>query len=534
MPRVLNIIYSLTLGGAARTTIATAKYSSQTGPFEHSIAVLDLLNTDPQAIEHAMAEGLSVPIVKNRDDLRREISAADIVQVNWWQHPAMEEFLRSDLPEARLLIWFHCSGDRPPQVVTPELVDVADMAVAGSLYTYEGYGFQTLSPSDRLKRTRMVNGGCDPLRVASATPRTHDRFTVTYIGTVDYIKMHEEFLRMSALATVPNLRVLVCGGPLQRSLQKAAQEMGYGERFEFRGYEKNIATVLSETDVFGYPLTPDTYAASELTLQEAMFCGIPAVVFPHGGLKRLVIDHYNGLVVRSSEEYAAAIEYLYQNPEERLRMGKNAAHLARELFGAERWAPHMNSVYAELLERPKTKRRWGEGRRSVQPLVPVDHPRYSAAEIFIETLGGLAPQFERSYLGRNLSDLLEAEHTIAYGTELMRRAGIWPFQSYYPADPFLKLWTGLAYIGAGRDDEALNYLAGILGEDLGPSSLRILCYVAYSSIRCGAEEPAQHARQTLLNAHPTLLSFCDSLIQAAREGREWSSTLPPPRESPRV
>lgn len=98
---------------------------------------------------------------------------------------------------------------------------------------------------------------------------------------------------------------------------------------------------LKSSTCTGYPLCLDTYAASELNLQEAMFAGIPPVVFPHGGIQLLVKHNETGLVVHSNQEYRDAIAYLYNNPSERLRLGANAAEYSKRHFGARNNAPKM-------------------------------------------------------------------------------------------------------------------------------------------------------------------------------------------------
>ena len=99
---------------------------------------------------------------------------------------------------------------------------------------------------------------------------------------------------------------------------------------------EDIRSVLESLDVYGYPLCPDTYAAAELNLQEAMFAGLPVVTFPHGGIGKLVQHGETGMLVNTPEEYAQAIEQLYQNPAERARLGApTALGFAQRYWGAE-------------------------------------------------------------------------------------------------------------------------------------------------------------------------------------------------------
>ena len=116
--------------------IATAKYSAKAGPFSHSLVMIDLAHSDGAAAKLALDEGLTLPIARNWEEIHREMEKADIVQVNWWQHPELDRFLRGNLPPARMLGWFHVAGDRAPQVVTRQLVSYFDFVLGGSTYTH--------------------------------------------------------------------------------------------------------------------------------------------------------------------------------------------------------------------------------------------------------------------------------------------------------------------------------------------------------------------------------------------------------------
>lgn len=478
MISVLHIFHSLTVGGAARTAIATAKYSARLGPYRHKIAVLSLGVTDSRAIAFAMSQGMEVPIVRNRAELHAAMADSDIVQINWWQHPEMHEFLRAPMPPVRLLGWFHCAGQHAPQRVTEELVDIMDLAVAGSFYTYEAPGFCGIEPQEKLRRTAMVNGGADFERLQGFSAKPHNGINVSYIGTVDFTKMHRHFVRMSAAVKSADVRYIVCGGPKHAYLRAQAEGLGQAQRFDFRGYVEDIRSVLEITDIYGYPLAEDTYAASELNLQEAMYCGIPPVVFPHGGIKRLVENGVSGLVVNSEHEYAEAIDQLANDRELRARLGQGAAKVAREKFGAQRWAPEMNRCYTQLMQQPKQTRTWGSMRRSFVPPASLPHPGYRGAEIFLESLGGTHKEFLTSYASADLGELLEAEAVIHSSSELMRFAGIFPYRNYFPEDPFLALWACLAHLGGGEPEVAANKLAPLLESEWGPHHMRVLWYVS--------------------------------------------------------
>lgn len=479
MAKVLHIIHSLTVGGAARTVLATAKYSAGIGPYHHSLAVLDLKHTDPSAIALALEYGLDIPAVRTREELKSEIERADIVQVNWWQHPDMDSFLRSDLPEMRLLGWFHVAGDRAPQIITRDMAAFFDYVLGGSSYTYLSPSIQTLPSHIREAKTDFVVGGADFARLDGLQRKAHQSFNIGYIGTVNFVKMHPHFVPIHAGLSIPDYKVIVCGGNMHKILESEAQSLGEKDHFDFRGYVADIKPVLEILDVYGYPLCEDTYAASELNLQEAMFAGVPPVVFPYGGIKTLVQHGKTGLIVSSEEEYRDAILYLYENAEERECLGKAAREYALQNFGAKNQAPKMVSVYEKLLLQPKRKHIWpGYSAAGVPGRV------ISGAEYFIESLGDSGTPYRTSLTSNNLELLWEAEQEITLASELMRSAGILPYAGTYPEDPFLQLWGGLAYFGADKPVEAAGYILRAYEQGLPVHGWRALWYLTLNAADC--------------------------------------------------
>ena len=321
--------------------------------------------------------------------LRREVEAADIVHVEWWNNPEIDAFLRSDLPESRLLVFSHVAGDEVPFVLTGELLRFADFYVAGCGYAHRLPAVRALSTEDREATTAVVTATADFDRLAGLRRRPHATFNVGYIGKADFRKMHPGYVAMSARVRVPSVRFIVCGDGHLDLLARQAEALNAADRFEFLGFMEDIRPVLEELDVYGYPLGMNPGA--ELNLQEAMYAGIPPVVFPRGGIVDAVTHGITGLVVDSEAAYAEAIEYLYHHPAERIRMGDEARRFALEHFGGPESAARLHGVYQCLMKRKKRSRRWpASGDGATGP---------SGARRFAESLGEHGGHFLASLAG---------------------------------------------------------------------------------------------------------------------------------------
>ena len=508
MIKVLHIIDFLCLGGAARSMIAISKYSSRLdGQLQHQ--VISLKKADPSAIKVAELGGMK--FIEPFDEIActQLIAEADIVHIHYWNNPQIFSFLHSELPPTRLIIWFHISGDSIPQIITRDLINYADFAIPCNPHSYDLSVVRQLAPKIRQKKVGMVYDAADFERVQNIQPKPHDTFNVGYMGSLAFSKMHPHYIYMSAKANIPNVQFILCGGGNINLLQQQASELDSLAKFDFRGFIEDIGSVIAEFDVYGYPLCEDTYAAAELNLQEVMYAGIPPIVFPHGGIKKLVIDNYTGLVVNSELEYSQALEYLYHNPEERLRLGKNAKQYAEQIFGAENAAKQLNPIYHRLMEAPKRMRQWSipvDGSLLNEPVSILDvveiPPQFGGAKTFIESIGDNAPQFITSLTSEDINQLFAADKIIANSSTLLGlgEGGVVQYVNYYPQDGYLRLWMALIFERLGQTPDAMGQFINAI--NFGCNHWRVFWYLAQSAERLQETSVMQQALDTLTHLVP--------------------------------
>lgn len=486
MLRILHIIDKMGGAGRDRCLIAAAKYATQAGIVQQHRVITLQPKAYPLSLIAAKQVGISVIRQPDRETLLREITQADIVQVHFWNHPALYDLLRSELPAMRLLIWFAVSGHQAPQAIPTALVDRADFALASSPCTLN---LPTLQQNKQ--KADFVYSLADWDRLADLQPRAHTGFNVGYIGTINFAKMHPWYVPMSAAIQVPGIQFIVCGGGIQAKLHQQALELGAAEKFDFRGYVENIKPVLEMLDVFGYPLCSETYATSEKSLQEAMYAGVPPVVFPYGGVRDLVQHEQTGLVVESEAEYQQAIKYLYHHPEVRFQLGQNAAQYAREVFDSKAAVRKLNQIYHQMMQAPKQQKAWKDQINLT-----------TAAHCFSETLADTAPEFNLSLTATNSQIQLQAEATIAAASEALAQGegGVIHYRNTYPEDGYLRLWSGLVLQYQEKHSEALFEFSAAI--DLGCNHWRVWWYLAQSALQVRNNLIAREALTQVIAAAP--------------------------------
>ncbi|PTX90873.1 polysaccharide pyruvyl transferase family protein [Opitutus sp. ER46] len=492
---VLHVLECLGGGGAARAAIAMATELGHLGSFEHRIVSLRPAERDGRRLAAAAAfEVLDVP---GTTELLHALAAADIVLVHWWNSPEIAQLFSRELPPMRLALWLHVGGYHAPHVISPALLEYADLTVACSPHTYAHPAFSTVDAS----RKAMVLAGADFSRLSGFARRAHTGFRVGYIGTVDPVKMHPDYVALSCGVRVEDARFVVCGHGDTGWLERAAEQAGQRARFEFRGPVEDIRSVLEELDVYGYPLAPDTYAAAELNLQEAMFAGLPVVAFPYGGIGRLIRNGETGVLVTSPEEYARAIERLHADPAERERLGRNAAAFARENWGAKNAARGFGEQISRLLKGPKTMR----PNCSVLG-VPAgitlgrDAAINPGARTFVAMLGEAGTAYSISMNAEDVTMLLSAEEEIGRMPRIMQQSCGGYFRHVFPRDAFLNLWSGLVALRMGNGAAAGAAFGA--AQRNGLQHWRVLWYAARAAESCNQWREAKKALDEVLRVVP--------------------------------
>ena len=248
------------LGGGVGTVLLNYFSKVKDNPaFTHKVVCLDYAND--KAVESAKNTGISLfdKMSAKKQEILDIISESDIVIIHWWNHPLLYDFLvREKLPPCRVIMWSHASGVHPPCVFTEKILAYPDLFVFTTPISYKTREIQNLSDEEK-KSMRVVwsTGGVEDF--ISVKSKSHVGFNIGYIGTVDYAKMHPDFLNICNLVDIPNVKFIVCGRPKEKELMQEAEHLGIDGKFNFTGRVPDIKEYLATFDVFGYPLASYHY-----------------------------------------------------------------------------------------------------------------------------------------------------------------------------------------------------------------------------------------------------------------------------------
>ncbi len=439
--KLLHIIPRFLGGGPERDLIALAAAWQDSGlETQHQVLVLEP-PISARLLLMARRHGMSVSAAKDRAAIHNAIETADVVEVVYWNHPALLELLRESLPSSRTVLRFTVAGLAAPQALPAELACLADALVFTARRSTASAAYRravaTAIPVD------VVSVIADMTRFEGFQRRTHQGVRVGYLGMVEPTKMHPCFAELSSAVRDPSVSFDVFGdGTWAPRLAERFEELGTADRVRFHGHVEDVSTAFADIDVFGYPLAPDSYATSEVAVQEAMWVGIPPVVLAATAPSEYVQHGVTGLVAKDDGDYPRAIERLAGDEELRRRLGLAARAFAREHFDPTRNALRLRAIVEAVAVLP---------RRGHDPLPGWGDP---PAKLFVRGLGDLAGSFGVSLDGRESHDdsaLAAAEASIATCSAVLAHGegGVIHYRNTYPDDPHLRLWAALITLNRG-------------------------------------------------------------------------------------
>jgi glycosyltransferase involved in cell wall biosynthesis len=346
-------------GGVGKFLSQTTSYEKRNNSiYAHKIILLEKPQK-MQFVDICNRSGVVIEEAKDYIYIAKEMFEADIVVLHWWHNPIMCRLL-ANFPsiKTRLVIWTHISGCNYP-ALTEELAMIPNKLFFTSPYSFENPLWEKKGYKMIQDKSEVIYGlGVEKLvGKASKKKQNADQFIITYMGTLSESKIHPNFMEYcnEVIKRVPCARFIMLGDLNNDNLIKEAKAKGIENYFDFVGYTKEVDTYLQESDVLGYPLNPYHFGTTENSVMEAMAAGIPVVMLDQCTEKYIVENGYDGLLAQNKKEYAECIQFLYENPEERNRIGKNAQKTILEKFSMKNNVSKMYKQFELILEeKPRT------------------------------------------------------------------------------------------------------------------------------------------------------------------------------------
>ncbi|MFC1804930.1 glycosyltransferase family 4 protein [Candidatus Omnitrophota bacterium] len=150
-------------------------------------------------------------------------------------------------------------------------------------------------------------------------------------------------------ARIPEAQLVIAGeGRMQKELEDLTARLNLGQSVYFIPTVADTRELLSVMDIF---VMPSLKEGLGLGLMEAMACGLPVIGSNVGGIKSLIQDRENGLLVEPKEapQLSFAILELLGNKEKGISYGEKARQLIIREFSKDQMVRKTIEVYKECL-----------------------------------------------------------------------------------------------------------------------------------------------------------------------------------------
>ena len=200
MASIVHLVPKICQGGGTASPLNIARQLQHRGSSNHTF--VSLAKADPETVKSFNKEAFLVIDAPSHKQLDELLEQADIVQVNWWNTPEMATFFARALPPTRLILWSVVTGDAPPHVISEELLERVDQFVACTPYSMELPSVKKLSNP---RKKQFIHIPTNFNRLSNLRKKEHEGYNIGYIGTIDYAKMHRDYLVCAKAWIFPTL-----------------------------------------------------------------------------------------------------------------------------------------------------------------------------------------------------------------------------------------------------------------------------------------------------------------------------------------
>jgi len=147
------------------------------------------------------------------------------------------------------------------------------------------------------------------------------------------------------------VRVLLAGeGPFRQPFEEDVRRLGLQDQVSFLGFREDVVDLMRAVDLV---VLPSRVEAFGLVAVEALAAGAPLVASSVGGIREIVADGVNGVLVPPENEMALALEMhgILTDPARREAIRAKAGSGVLESFGCPMMVERYEEFYGTLLRR---------------------------------------------------------------------------------------------------------------------------------------------------------------------------------------
>ncbi len=147
----------------------------------------------------------------------------------------------------------------------------------------------------------------------------------------------------------PKYKLIISGkGALETELKKRVKDFHLSDKVIFLQDRRDVPQIMAASDIFVFP---SLYEGFGIVLVEAMASGLPVVASDIDGVREVVRNNIDGVLVEKEnpEKLAEVIEALTKDKERRAYLAANARKRAVEMFDIRLYIRNLENIYQELV-----------------------------------------------------------------------------------------------------------------------------------------------------------------------------------------
>jgi glycosyltransferase involved in cell wall biosynthesis len=447
MSKALRVLHLTPhLGGGVGSVIrGYLDFESKHENHNHRVASLDVLNPESKEFLDLIGIDWEEECYFDKHSLDKLVSNSDVVLIHWWNHPLLQELLMNrELPESRVILWSHISGNADPNSFSDFILNFPDKMVFTTPLSFANGNHKQRSDMKANNSTYIWSTtGVEKLseyKTSSENSANAEKVRIGYVGNLDYTKLHQSFFDVCKQISGPDISFTVIG-PSTTQFNLDLEKYGQRLNLEATGYipEFQKFRLMSEFDILLYPLARNHYGTCDQVLQEAMALGVVPVVLNNEMESFMVTHREDGLIANSIEELVENLKELIADNKLRETLGIKASTSSFKKYRISSMSESWNIEFSALMEKPKRLHATLASRfgRTLEP-----------NEVFMQSLSTKAGVFE---LHKNAAEPHEKQ---IWASQISCLSGSpkWSsptksspshFSFYFPGDSLLKTWSEL-------------------------------------------------------------------------------------------
>ena len=252
----------------------------------------------------------------------------------------------------KLICTLHGSRQNKPHVRLPEKIILKNLIKNNTkIIAVSNHTAQVFNRAINSNLIEVIHNGIDIKNNKNKDKYYNEQFNIGFVSHLSKPKGWEKLFDAFVLLNnkYPNkFRLTIAGNGDEENIEKLKSkihENNFLDEVTYLGYMENASdTVIPKLDVLVLPSINEGFG---LVLIEAMAQNIPVIASADGGMKEIVRDYYNGLLLYdiTCEEIIEKIEYMFINKDQYEIMKKNAMSTYIDKFSIQKMVKKYNYLY---------------------------------------------------------------------------------------------------------------------------------------------------------------------------------------------